>query len=164
MFHIFIRPAMVKDMAAIADITNHYIRTSTCTMKECAETAEERRQWFLDHDARYPTVVATVGGEVVGWAAITPFSDRSAYRLTVYDSVYVRHDLRGHGVGEAMLKALIAQARKLGYHSVVAVIGAEQDASLGLHHKLGFEDVAYYKQAGFKFDRWIDVRHLQLML
>jgi phosphinothricin acetyltransferase len=109
-------------------------------------------------------LVAVRGNEVVGWGALTPHSERSAYRFTVHDAVYVREDLRGEGIGSAILTSLTATARELGYHSMVAVIGAAQTASLGLHHKFGFKNAGYLKEVGFKFGQWVDVVDLQLRL
>jgi L-amino acid N-acyltransferase YncA len=159
-----VRPAKVEDMGAVVNITNYYIRNSTCIMKEVEESREEREQWLLMHSGQYPMVVAEDGEGVVGWASLYEFSDRSAYRYTAHDSVYVRQDLRYRGIGKLLLTDLIARSRKLGYHSIVAVIGAEQTPSLRLHESLGFRQVAHYEQVGFKFGRWIDVKHLQLML
>lgn len=161
---ITVRSASMEDLEAVVEITNHYIRHSLCIMKERDERVEERRDWLLNHGDRYPLMVAVRGDEVVGWGSLTPHSERSAYRFTVHDSVYVREDLRGQGVGSAILMSLIATARGLGYHSVVAVIGAAQPASLALHHKFGFQDAGHLKEAGFKFGQWVDVVDLQLRL
>lgn len=159
-----VRLARDDDLAAVVDITNHYIRTSLCIMKERDETADEKRRWLHANGEPYPTIVAVRDGEVVGWGALSPHSDRTAYRYTVHDAVYVREDLRGQGIGTALLERLIELARERGYHSLIAVIGAAQPASLTLHRKHGFKDVAYLEQVGLKFGQWVDVVELQLML
>jgi phosphinothricin acetyltransferase len=161
---ITVRLASENDLQAIADITNHYIRTSTCTMKEREETLDAMRERFHGRDARYPLFVAEANGEVVGWGDLTPHSERTAYRFTVHDALYVRDDMRGQGVGTALLTVLVSAARELGHHSIVAVIASSQPPSIALHHKFGFKDVAHLQQVGFKFGQWVDVVNLQLLL
>jgi len=160
---IIVRPAAWDDLQAIVDITNHYIRTSTCTMKEREEDLDAARERFPLRGERYPLLVAEIGKEVVGWGDLTAHSERTAYRFTVHDAVYVRDDMRRQGIGTVILNALISAAKGLGYHSMIAVIAAPQTPSIGLHHKLGFRDVAHLEQVGFKFEQWVDVMNLQLM-
>jgi phosphinothricin acetyltransferase len=161
---LMVRPALPEDVDAVVAITNHYIRHSLCIMKEQDKDVEERSEWLERYGDRYPLVVALSDWEVVGWGALTPHSERTAYRYTVHDAVYVREDRRGQGIGTTILRDLVSKAKELGYHSVIAVIGASQPASLALHRKFGFKDVAYLEQVGFKFGQWVDVVHLQLML
>jgi phosphinothricin acetyltransferase len=161
-----LRAAVTADLAAINDIYNHYVFTSTCTYQEEAETIDERRRWFDQHrSALMPIIVSTTGGgEIVGWGSLSPFRDRSAYRFSVEDSVYVRHDQHGRGIGSALLAALIEHARAGGFRTIVAGIDAEQTASVALHAKFGFVQTAHLKHVGFKFGRWLDVIYMQLML
>jgi len=162
--NLAVRPARPADLATVVAITNHYIRSSLCIMKEREETVEERQDWLRRHGDRYPLLVAERDGEVVGWGSLTPHSDRTAYRYTVHDAVYVREDLRGQGIGDAILGTLVDRAKELGNHSVIAVIGSEQSASLALHRKHGFKDVGYLEQVGYKFGQWVDVVELQRLL
>ena len=164
MTEIMVRPATVDDMSAVTDITNYYISNSTCTMKECEETTKERIRLFKRNAGKYPTIVAEYGNVVIGWASLSEFSERSAYRFTVHDSIYVRQDMRRQGIGTMLMTELIHQASELGYHSIVAVIGSEQVASLSLHKSLGFKEVAHFREVGYKFGRWIDMDQLQLMI
>ena len=100
-----IRLATHDDLLAINDIYNHYVLTSTATYQELIEPMDDRRRWFEKHQSEaHPATVAQTGaGEIVGWGALSPWRDRSAYRFSVENSVYVRHDLHGRGIGSALL-------------------------------------------------------------
>jgi len=160
-----IRLATVDDLTAINDIYNYYVPRSTCTYQLEPETIEARTRWFHEHDPeRYPVVVAERGGEVVGWGSLSKFRERAAYAPTVEGSVYIRHDCHRQGLGRMILLDLIERARAAGYHSLIGGVDAEQTASIALQESLGFQRVAHLKQVGYKFDRWLDVIYLQLML
>src|SRR5439155_5794236 len=161
---IVIRLAGEGDLAAIEGIYNWYIPRSTCTYQEEVEPFENRVRWFAGHDVKHPVTLALDGGgEIVGWGALSAFRERAAYRHTVENSVYVRHDRQGRGFGSALLADLIARAGALGHHTLIAGIDAEQIASVRLHEKFGFEVCAHMKQVGYKFDRWLDVIFMQRM-
>src|SRR4051794_31143125 len=118
-----IRPATVADVPAIHAIYNHYVATSTCTYQVEPETEADRLGWFTKRTAAPPVVVAEAGGEVVGWAALSPWSSRCGYASTVEASVYVRHDRHRRGLGLALLADLIARAKQLGHHGVLGGAG-----------------------------------------
>lgn len=159
-----IRLAATDHLDAVNDIYNHYVLHSTTTYQTEPETMEERRAWFATRDPVYPVTVAEVGGEVLGWGSLSPFHPRSAYHRTVENSVYVRNDALRRGIGRALLIDLIDRATQLGHHTIIAGIDTEQTGSIALHAKLGFVEVARLREVGFKFDRWLDVVYLQLML
>jgi phosphinothricin acetyltransferase len=159
-----IRQAREDDASAIAAIYNHYIATSTCTFATAVEDEAQRRAWLGAHDDGHPATVAELGHEIVGWAALSAYRARPAYRHTVEISVYVRHDHHGRGIGRTLLVDLIARARTLGHHSIVACIAADQAPSLALHARCGFVETGRLRDAGRKFERWLDVVFMQLML
>jgi len=159
-----IRQATEADLGAINEIYCHYVVTSTCTFQMEPTTADERAAWFADHGSRHPTTVAVAEGEIVGWGSLSRFQPRAGYRFTVEDSIYVRADRHRRGVGRALLVDLVSRARSLGHRCIIAGITADQDASLALHLRLGFEPAAMLRQVGNKFDRWLDVAYLQLLL
>ena len=159
-----IREATEADLGAINEIYCHYVVTSTCTFQMEPTTERERAAWFADHGPRHPITVAGCGDEILGWGSLSRFQPRAGYRFTVEDSVYVRADRHRRGVGRALLGDLVERGRALGYRSIIAGITADQDASLALHRRLGFEPVAMLRQVGNKFDRWLDVAYLQLLL
>ena len=159
-----IRPATVADLPTIDEIYNWYIPRSTCTYAEQIEPFEKRVAWFRQHGLKHPVTVAELDGQIVGWGSLSEFRDRAAYRHTVEDSLYVRHDMRGQAIGTALLRDLIERARALGHQTIIAGADGEQTGSIRLHEKFGFEKVAHFRRVGFKFDRWLDVVFLQLML
>jgi len=165
MADILIRPAVEADLAAINDIYNYYVTRSTCTYQEEPETLEQRRAWFAAHGPEHPiTVAVEETGTVVGWGSLSRFHPRSAYRRTVENSVYVAHEHHRRGIGRALLADLIARAAALEHHGILAIIDADQPASVALHEAFGFTRVAYLPQLGYKFDRWLDVIYMQRML
>jgi L-amino acid N-acyltransferase YncA len=159
-----IRPASRNDLEAINEIYNHYVLHSTCTYVIEPDSMSDRVAWFDSHGPQHPVIVAESAGQVVAWGSLSRFHPRPAYGHTVENSVYVRHDLQHRGLGRALLAELIARAGKLGHHSIIALISADQTPSVKLHESMGFVQVAHLKEVGFKFGRWLDVVYLQLML
>jgi phosphinothricin acetyltransferase len=159
-----VRPATAQDLDAINVIYNHYVVRSTCSYELEPETAAGRRAWFAAHDEAHPVVVAEADGIVVGWGALAPYHVRPAYRHTVEDSVYVRHDLRGRGLGTRLLTDLVDRAGRIGHHAVVALISADHPVSVRLHARLGFGEVGRLREVGRKFGRWLDVVFMQRLL
>ena len=157
-------PAVQSDLPAINDIYNYYVLHSTATYQEEPETIQSRAAWFARRGPAHPVTVARIGGAVVGWASLSPFHPRSAYRRTVETSVYVDSSTHRRGIGRALMQDLISRAREAGHHTIIAGIDAEQPPSLALHDSLGFVRIAHLREVGFKFGRWLDVVYLQLML
>jgi phosphinothricin acetyltransferase len=165
MRHLIVRAAGEPDLAAINAIYNHYVHTSTCTYQTEDEPLPARVAWFQAHDpATHPVTVAEMDGEILGWASLSRYNPREGYVRTVEDSVYVRHDARGRGVGGALLTDLIARAGTSGHRVIIAGIDAEQEASVALHTRHGFVPAGRLASVGFKFGRWLDVLYMQKML
>ena len=161
---LVIRPADELHLAAITDIYNEAVLNTTATFDSSPKDLKERRAWMLGHRPEHPILVGLIGGEVAGWASLSPHSDRSCYHRTVEDSIYVRNDLRGRGIGIALLGRLLLEAKRLGHHAVIARIDAGNAASLRIHQKLGFVEVGRLGEVGFKFGRWLDVILMELVL
>ncbi len=158
-----IRPATVADLAAMLGIFNDVIATSTAVYFVQPTTLAERTAWF---DARiksgFPVLVADHGGEVVGFASLAEFRGVwPGYRYSVEHSVHVRADARGHGIGSALVQALLPHAAALGKHVMIGGVDAENAASIRMHERLGFEQVARFREVGHKFGRWLDLVFLQ---
>ena len=164
MADLTIRLATTADLPSINDIYNYYVIHSTCTYQEEPSTAAEREIWFIAHGPQHPITVALAENVIVGWASLSPFHPRSAYRRTVENSIYVRSDRQRQGIGAALLSDAIDRAKALGHHTIIAGIDMEQATSAHIHQRFGFTEVAHLKEVGFKFGRWLDVIYLQKML
>jgi phosphinothricin acetyltransferase len=160
-----VRLARSADAEAIRSIYNAEVTGSTATFDLVARTADEQVVWLRDHRGPYPAIVA-VGDQdaVLGFGSLSAFRDRPAYSTTVEDSVYVDGSRRGQGVGRVLLEELVTLATRHGFHCIVARIGGHNQASIGLHEACGFRLVGVEREVGRKFNRWLDVSVLQLML
>jgi L-amino acid N-acyltransferase YncA len=163
---VIIRAAIASDMDAIALIYSHHVNHGTGTFEtEPPDREEIARRWGEVAARSLPWLVAEDSGEVVGYAYAAPYRARPAYRHTVEDSVYVRVDRIGTGLGKQLLPALITATRACGMHQMIAVIGDSANrASINLHRRFGFQDAGVLKDVGFKFGRWLDTVFLQRSL
>jgi phosphinothricin acetyltransferase len=159
-----IRPAEGADLLAIADIYTDAVLNSTATFDVEPWTPEQRDQWFREHGHPYAVVVAARGPDVVGWAALSPFQRKPAYRFAAESSLYVQAECRGEGIGTLLLARLLDVAAGNGFHSVLARIVGDNPASLRLHRRFGFRRVGVEREVGYKFDRWLDVIVVQKLL
>lgn len=159
-----IRPAEISDLDAITAIYNEAILTTTATFDLEPQTREERLQWFETHDARFPILVAECEGHVVGWACLSRWRPRKAYEGTAETSFYVKQDQRGQGIGRQLKQAIIEEARRLGFHTLIAGVAEGNHASLHLNQSFGFEIVGTFKEVGNKFGKLLDVTYLQKFL
>jgi L-amino acid N-acyltransferase YncA len=161
-----IRAATDADLPGILAIYNEVIATSTAVYASEPSTLDERRAWFSARRAQgFPVVVAVDGDEVLGFASFGEWRGAwRGYRYTVEHSVHVRHDVRGQGVGRALVEALFPIALGLGKHVMIGGIDAANHASIRFHARLGFERVASFREVGHKFGRWLDLIFMQRFL
>jgi len=159
-----LRLATKADAPAITEILNHYIATSTATFIMEPQTVEERIAWFEQRSNLHPAVAADLDGALVGWGALSVHNPRAGYRHTADVSVYVRPDLHRRGIGRVIVSELIARARAVGLHTLIAQCCNESAGSRALHEALGFKRIGELREVGRKFDRWLDVTILQLFL
>jgi len=164
MADVRLRPMTRGDLDAVNAIYNHFVRHSTCTYQLEPETAAARAAWFDDHGPAHPLLVAERGGTVVGRGSLSRYNPRGGYARTVENSVYVAHDVHRQGIGSLILGELVALARTHSHHLIVAGIDAAQEASVALHTRFDFTHAGRFSEAGFKFDRWLDVVYMQLVL
>ena len=108
--------------------------------------------------------VAESGGDLLGYAYASVYRPRPAYRFTCEDTVYCARDAQGMGVGTALMQTVIDRSRAFGFKQMIGVITSESAGSIRLHEKLGFRTVGTYEAVGFKFDRWLDIVHMQRTL
>ncbi len=158
------RLAVPADADAINAIYNHYVRTSAATFQVDDETTGERADELRTRPANQPITVLEVAGEIVGWGALSPFRSRCAYRDTIELTAYVRHDIHRAGYGRAIVLDLIARARSLGYHTILAASCEESVGMIRLLGSSGFQEAGRLREVGSKFGRRLDVVYLQLVL
>jgi len=162
---VTIRAATHADIPGILAIYNDAVLHTTASYDYEPTTLEARTAWYEAHmQQRMPIFVAEDGGAIVGWSALHPYHPRIGYRYTVENSVYVAAERRGQGIGRTLLAPLIARARELGIHALIAAIDADNATSIRLHARFGFVQVGQLKEVGYKFDRWLDVIFMQLLL
>lgn len=163
---IEICPAQPSDMPAILDIYNDAVLNTTASWDYEPATLEQRTHWYEQHQLQgFPVLVALDETKrVVGWGSLSKFREKIGYQYSVEHSVYVVGDRRGQGIGRIIVQALIEEARRLGKHVIIGGVELSNEASLKLHRALGFEEVAHFKQVGYKFDRWLDIIFLQKRL
>ncbi|MDO8848774.1 MAG: N-acetyltransferase family protein [Coriobacteriia bacterium] len=159
-----IRPATADDVPAITAIYNQAVTDTTASFDLESKTLDERMTWFVNHGPRHPVFVAEAEGQIAGWGSLSPYSERPAYDATVEISIYIERSWHRRGIGAALGQQLLASAREIGLHVIVARICTENEASLRLTRNLGFEDAGTLHAVGFKFGRWLDVAQLELVL
>jgi phosphinothricin acetyltransferase len=159
-----IRDARADDAAAIATIYNQGIADRIATLETEERTLEERVAWLAARSPRHPVLVAERDGIVVGWGSLNPFNPRKAYDYVADFSVYVERAWRGKGVGSALLRALIARARQLGYHKLVLSAFPWNKLGMALYEKYGFRTVGIYKEQGLLDGKWVDTIIMEKIL
>jgi L-amino acid N-acyltransferase len=162
---ILIREAVKEDLPQMLDIYNDVILHTTAVYNYDPHTLEMRIEWFqIKQQQGFPVFVAEEEGVIVGFSSIGPFRAWQAYKYTVENSVYVKADCRGKGIGKKLMTPLIESAKKLGLHAIVAGIDATNEVSIMIHKQFGFVEVAHFKEVGYKFNRWLDLKFLELIL
>lgn len=154
-----------RDAEGLCAIYNPEVLESTVTFDIVPRTLDDQRAWIDEHRGGHPALVALAGeGEIVGYASLSAYRPRAAYNSTVEDSVYVRRDCQGRGVGRRLLEELLAAGVASGFHAVIARIVGGHEASIALHAACGFELVGIEREVGRKFGRWLDVVEMQRIL
>lgn len=161
-----IRAADSNDIAEIQAIYAHHVLHGTGTFEEVPPSVEEMAQRWAHVTGRgWAWLVAADATGVAGYGYYQQIRDRSAYRFTAEDSIYVREDVRGQGVGKALVVALLQAATEAGFRQMIAVIGdSENIGSIGVHTSLGFRKVGVLHATGLKFGRWLDTVYMQRAL
>jgi len=157
-FKVRVRMATEADIPAVQEIYAYYVGHTTASFEEEPPTVAEVTARFQRVQARgLPFLVATKGKQVIGYAYASPFRERSGYRYTVEDSVYVAKEALGRNVGNALVSELIERCTALGFRQMIAVIGdSANHASIRLHARFGFRHAGTLEAIGFKLGRWVD--------
>ncbi len=161
-----IRAAEPIDAEAIRAIYNREVEGSTVTFDMVERSLEEQLAWISEHSGGHPAIVAVdqKSAQILGFGSLTAYRPRPAYSITVEDSVYVRDDSRGLGLGKGILDELVRLAGLHGYHSIIARIVGDHEASIKLHASAGFLQVGRETEVGRKHGRWLDVVLMQRMI
>ena len=161
-----IAPAMPADAPALAAIYAHHVRHGTASYEiEPPDAAEMAARLAKVQDSGWPWLVARgADSTVLGYAYASQFRDRAAYRFAAEDSIYVRDDARGQGIGSALLGALVTACEEAGFRQLFAVIGGAEPASAALHARHGFVETGRMRAIGRKHGRWLDTLYMQRAL
>ncbi|MBC7590704.1 MAG: N-acetyltransferase [Salinibacterium sp.] len=160
-----IRPAIDSDLDAILVIHNHAIRETTAIWTDVEVERVDRELWLAARrEAGQPVIVAEVDGALAGYAAYGPWRDKTGFRFTVENSVYVAEGFQRRGIARELMTELIRLAGERGIHVMIAAIEAGNTGSIALHRSLGFGEPVVIAEVGFKFGRWLDLAFLRLEL
>jgi phosphinothricin acetyltransferase len=163
-----LRLATPADAEQIRAIYNYEVVHTAATFDLVPRSLEEQTAWLQARSGAFAAVVVVdptdATGEVVAFGALSAYKERAAYRTSVEDSVYVRRDRNGLGIGSMILAELLSVAATSGFHAVFARINAGGAASIALHHKWGFELIGIEREVGRKFNRWHDVALMEHLI
>ncbi|GAA3589645.1 GNAT family N-acetyltransferase [Klugiella xanthotipulae] len=166
-FSYVLREATPADLPHVREIYNYYVTNSTVTFdEEPMSLAAWTTKFALLERLGFPFIVAEApSGQLHGYALVQPWKDKTAYRFTVENSVYLAPASTGKGLGRVLMVELIERSRDAGLKQMIAVIadrGAE--GSLRIHRALGFEETGRMGKVGYKFERWLGIITMQLSL
>jgi len=160
-----VREATYQDLPRLLEIYNDIIINTTAVYDYEPHTIEMRTQWFETKKSQgFPVFVAEIDGKVLGFSSMGPFRAWAAYKFSVENSIYVAAEARGKGIGKILLPPVIDASKEMGMHTILAGIDATNEASIKLHERFGFTEVAFFKEVGWKFGKWLDLKFLQLIL
>lgn len=159
-----LRPVTLADAGRIAAIYNRYIADTTITFETKPVTPEEMHARIETISSAFPYFVYEYDGVVLGYCYAHLWKERDAYSKTLETTVYVAPEACHQGIGNLLMVKLIEDCRSRGYHTLIACVTADNLPSLNLHKHLGFSQVSRFSEVGRKFDRWLDVIDLELVL
>jgi L-amino acid N-acyltransferase YncA len=162
---MIVRDATMNDAEAIRAIYNDAVLNTTAVFDYAAREPQAQRDWLqMKAEQKLPVLVADDAGTVLGYASYGPFRPWPAYLYTVENAIYIAPQSRGKGIGAQLLSPLLQIASERGLRTMIAGITADNAASLRLHEKLGYRQAGVIREAGWKFERWLDLVFLQRML
>lgn len=163
---MIIRTAEEKDMPQLLDIYNYEVEHGYATFDLTPKNMEERMVWFREHNVEnHPLIVAEEDGKAVGYASLSSYRPKEAYKTTVELSIYVDKDYRRKGIAGKLASNIIEIARdRDDVHTVISVITGGNEASCLLHEHLGFLHCGTMKEMGMKFGKMLDIMNYQLMV
>ena len=161
-----IRLAILQDIPALLDIYNTEVKHSNATFDLQEKTIDEWTEWFMHHnDKTHPIFIAEVEGHVAGYASLSKYREKEAYKTTVEMSIYIDKQYRGRGVANALMKHIIQYAKSTeGIHCIISVITAGNAVSTHLHEKHGFTYAGTLYEVGIKFGEYCGIDNYELIL
>lgn len=160
-----VRPALLYDAERIRAIYNYEVTHTTATFDLVPRSIEDQRGWLADRSGAFAVIVAVASGDVVGFAALSPYKERAAYRTSVENSVYVDRVYHGQGAGKRLLTELLDIAARSGFHAVFARITATSEGiPRPCTPRADSSSSAIEREVGRKFNKWLDVASMQRLL
>jgi L-amino acid N-acyltransferase len=162
---LIIRPAEEKDIAEILEIYNYAILNTTSVYAYLPHTLEMRKKWFDEKKvANEPVFVAEIDNKVAGFVSYGAFRIWPAYKYTAEHSVHVHKNYRRQGIAKMLLSKIIESAKQNDKHALIGAIDAANTASIKLHEQFNFKEVGHFKEVGYKFNKWLDLIFMELVL
>lgn len=162
---MIIRNAEESDLPELLAIYNYEVLNGVATLDLHEKTLEDRQKWFLAHTGSHRIIVAEIDGKAVGYASLSPYREKEAYKSTVELSIYVDVDFRQRGIAKALMGEILEIARNdKSLHNVVSVITSGNEASEKLHKDFGFTYCGTLREVGFKHGEYRDIDNFELIL
>ena len=159
-----IREVKLSDAKAIVDIYNYYILNTNITFEEKQLTVDDMEERIIEKTAKHPWIVYERDGQVIGYAYLSGWHSRSAYRYSNEASIYLDSNEKGHGIGKELFGQLLEVSKGYGVHTIVSGITIPNTESISLHEKFGFKKIAESEEIGFKNNKWLNVGYWQKLL
>jgi len=159
-----IRDVNQKDSLQVVEIYNHFVDTSVVTFETDLVNADDMANRISAVTEKYPWIVYEQDGQLLGYAYISEWKSREAYKQSAEVSIYIKQGQQGNGIGKILMNELLDRCNETDLHCLIAGIALPNDASKALHEKFGFEKVAHFREVGRKFNKWIDVGYWELVL
>lgn len=159
-----IRPVKPSDIKAITEIYNHYILNSVASFETETLSYETMKKRIIEISSNFPYYVCEINGDIAGYCYAHPWKERAAYKYTLETTIYIAPYHLHKGIGYRLMKELINSCKEQGFHSLIACITGNNNASIALHEKLEFKKVSHFEQVGYKHNQILDVVDYQLLL
>lgn len=166
MSELIIRSIAKDDVFACLSIYNYEVEHGVATLDLEARTLEEWHEWYNAHsDEHHPIIVGNINDVVVGYASLSPYRLKDAFKSTVELSIYIHKDYRGQGVATQLMERILEMAKAdTMIHNVVSVITAGNEESTKLHNRFGFTYCGLTSEVGFKHGKYQDTETYALLV